>query len=326
MKKITSLSSDVKLLFSTARKVLNHMLCKVLVILLMLIAFFCAANVLLLISGALLNFQPSARLPDSTKWIKLGFESDKLFVLSPNYLYEVSGNEWKSLINYSLDDFYTKTLEYQTSFSMLPTKNIVVKNNAVYFLQEILQGRTSNLLKLNMVNGYIEDYFISLDYRDNYSKDIIDFTFLNDNSLLVSANRLMHNPMLINTKDTKVNVWTFNKMVTTFKGTKIELPITTALNVGDTLVLASGKGLYLKHSDIIKPLVYFDNYDQRIKEKTGVLVFNFEPRSIKKLAENIYIIGGMWGGLYQVDILNSTMTCVDDINHDNLRTVDLSAL
>ena len=263
---------------------------------------------------------------DSAKWIKLGIENNRLFILSPNYLFELSNGNWETLTNYSLDDFYIKTLKYRRSISMLPTKNIVVKNNSVYFLQEIVQERTCNLLKLNIANGKVESYFNSLDYIDNYLKQISDFTFLSDSSLLVSASRLIGSQILINTKDDKVNVWAFNNSITTANGTKVELPVNTALNIGDTLILASNKGLYLKYSDNIKPLIYFDNYHQTIKEKTGLIDFNFDPRSIKKLSDNIFIIGGMWGGLYQVDISNNKLTCLDDIEYDKIRVVELSKL
>ncbi len=263
---------------------------------------------------------------DTAKWVKLGIEKDRIFILSPNYLFEFSGNDWKILTKYSLDDFYINTLRYRRSFSMLPTKNIVIRDNSAYFLQEIVQDRTCNLLKLDMASGKIENYFTRLDYIDNYSKQINDFTFLGDSSLLVSASRLMHTQMLINTKDDKVKVWAFNNNITTVDGTKVELPVTTALILGDTLILVTNKGLYLKYADNIKPLVYFDNYHQSVPSKIGLIDFVFDPRSIKKLTDNNFIIGGMWGGLYQVDILNNKLTCLDDLDYDKIKIVDLSEL
>jgi hypothetical protein len=263
---------------------------------------------------------------DTTKWIKLGIEDDKIYILSPNFLFEFSNNNWERLTSYSIDDFYINKLKYRRSISMLPTKNVVVKNNSAYFLQEIVQDRTCNLLKLNIDNGNVENYFTSLDYTDNYLKQINDFTFLNDNSLLVSASRLLGSQMLINTKENKVSIWVFNNGLTTSNGTKVELPVTTTSSFGDTLILASNRGLFLKYPDNITPLVYFDNYHQSIKEKIGLIDFNFDPRSIKKISNNIFIIGGMWGGLYQIDILNNKLTCLDDIDYDKIRVVDLSEL
>lgn len=263
---------------------------------------------------------------DSAKWIKLGIENDKLFILSPKYLFEGSNDEWKILTSYSLDDFYLNKLKYRRSMSMLPTKNIVVKNNSVYFLQEVVQDRTCDLLKLEIANGELENYFRSLDYTDNYLKQITDFTFLSDSSLLVSASRLIGSQMLINTKDDKVNVWAFNNNITTANGTKVDLSVSTALSLDDTIFLASKNGFYLKYSDRIKPLVYFENYHQTIKEKIGLIDFKFVPRNIKKLSDNVFIIGGMWGGLYQVDILNNKLACLDDIDYDKIKVVDLSEL
>ena len=267
---------------------------------------------------------------ETAKWIKLGFSNDKLFVLSPNFLFEVFNNEWKSLVKYSLDDFYIQTLKYRKSNSMLPTKNIIIKNNSVYFLQEIVQGRESRLLKLNITNGSLEDYFVSLDYIDYYFKEVNDFTFLNDSSLLVLTSRLMDKQLIINTKDDKVNIWAFDNHLTTLNNLKVEFPVTSAINNDDTLILASSKGLFYKHSDTVKPLVYFTNYHQKIKVKVGAnnfnMDFNFEPRSIKKLFNNIYVIGGMWGGLYQVDILNNKLTCLDDVDYDKIKSIDLSEL
>jgi hypothetical protein len=263
---------------------------------------------------------------DTSKWIKLGLENGKLFILSPNALFEYSGEEWKRLVNYSLDDFYINRMRYRRSMSMLPTKNIIIKNSSVYFLQEVVQDRTCNLFRLNISNGAIDNYFSTLDYNDNYLKQVNDFTFLDDGSLLVSSSRLIGNNMLINTKGEKVNVWVFNNAIATTNGVKIEVPITTALNSGDTLILASSKGLYLKYFDTIQPLCYFENSHQAIKEKHEQIDFPFEPRSIFKVAYNNFIVGGMWGGLYQVDILNNKLTCLDDINYDKIKTIDLSSL
>jgi hypothetical protein len=262
----------------------------------------------------------------SAKWIKLGMDADKLYILSPNFIFEFENNNWNLLTGYSLDEFYLNKLKYHVSISMLPTKNVVVKNNYAYFLQEIVQDRTCYLLKLNTANGNIEDYFISLDYTDNYLKQINDFTFLSDNSLLVSSTRLLGNQMLVNTKEKEVDVWVFNNNLTTPKGLKIEVPVTTASNFGDSVILASNKGIYLKYADNITPLVYFENYHQRIKEKIGILDFNFDPRSIKKISDKVFLIGGMWGGLYLVDLLNNRLTCLDDINYDKIKSVKLNEL
>ncbi|MEO6667862.1 MAG: hypothetical protein ABIN36_00205 [Ferruginibacter sp.] len=77
---------------------------------------------------------------DSAKWIKLGIENNRLFILSPNYLFRLSNKHWDIMTTYSLDDFYIKTLKYRRSISMLPTKNIVIKSNSVYFLQEVVDS------------------------------------------------------------------------------------------------------------------------------------------------------------------------------------------
>lgn len=207
---------------------------------------------------------------------------------------------------------------------MLPTKNIVIKNNFVYFLQEIVQGRSCNLFKLSIQNGSLQDFFHSLDYRDDYFKVINDFTFLSDNSLLVSASRLMDEQIIINVKDNNVDIWSYNNFLTTTQNEKVAFPTTTALSMGDTVVFASYKGFYIKEGNDIKPSIYFENSHQTIKEKKWRFDFNFKPRCIKKLSENIYLVGGIYGGLYQVEVFNGTMICLDDVNYDKLKSVDLS--
>ena len=277
---------------------------------------------------SVLNHQASSEISkhlDTAKWIKLGLEEGKLFVLSPNFLFQVSNNEWKLLTKYSIDDFYIKILKYKRSISMLPTKNIVIKNNFVYFLQEIVQGRSCNLFKLSIQSGRLQDFFQSLDYKDAYFKVINDFTFLSDNSLLVSASRLMDEQIIINVKDENVNIWSYNNFLTTTQNEKIVFPITTALSIADTLVFASYKGFYIKEANDIKPLIYFENTHQTIKEKKWRIDFNFKPRCIKKLSEKIYLVGGIYGGLYQVDVFNGTIICLDDINYDKLKSIDISS-
>jgi hypothetical protein len=132
--------------------------------------------------------------------------------------------------------------------------------------------------------------------------------------------------MLVKTDDDQHDVWIFNNAITSITGQKIEVPVSTLFNGGDTLVLASRKGLYLKRFDTVSPLVYFKNAHQTIKEKDGVIDFPFEPRSMFKIAPNKFIVGGMWGGLYEVDISSGKLTCLDDIDYDRIDTVELNAL
>jgi hypothetical protein len=263
---------------------------------------------------------------DTSRWIKLGLENGKLFTMSPNSLFVYNGDIWEHLVTYDLDNFCSNKTNYRESISLLPTKNLLIRDTSVYFLQEVVQDRTCDLVRLNISNGVLEDYFDALDYRDSYYKQVNDFTVLTEGSLLVSSSRLIGSNMLINSKNGNASVWIFNNTITDLNGRSIEVPVTTVLDMGDTLLLASDKGLFLKYSGIIQPLVYFENAHQTIKRKSELIDFPFKPRSIIKVKDNNYLIGGMWGGLYQVDILNKNLTCLDDIGYGKIKTVDVCNL
>ncbi len=263
---------------------------------------------------------------DTAKWLKLGYYDNRLYVLSPNFLFQVERTEWKTLTSYSLDDYYTKTLRYRRSLSMLPTRNLVINKNSVYFLQEIGQERRCDLLKLNISDGTLEEYFTSINYKDNYLKLVNDFTFLSDNSLLVASSRLMYQNMLIKKDGNKVNVWSYNNLLTTTSNNKIEFSVSTISNVNDTLLFASHSGIYLRDTQAMKPLVYLNNYQQAIKEDIGIIHFEFIPRCVKRLSSNSYLLGGLYGGLYRIDVSKGTLICLDDISYERVKFVDITAL
>ncbi len=264
---------------------------------------------------------------DTAKWIKLGIDQEQLVVLGPDFAGKFTPNGWVQLTSYSIDDFYTNKLGYRRSISMLPSKNLVINNNTIYFLQEIIEQRACMLLMLNLENGTIQEYFSSIDLTDKYFKQINDFTFLEDGSLLVTASRLIQRYLVINTKENNIAVWIYKNGIRGMDGLRANLPVTTVLNLGDSLFLASPKGLYAKKDNTVTPLVYFDNVHQTIKDKKiGAIDYLFEPRSIQKTADNNFIIGGLWGGLYQVDLIKNKITCLDDIAYDKIKTIELNEL
>ena len=44
--------------------------------------------------------------------------------------------------------------------------------------------------------------------------------------------------------------------------------------------------------------------------------WNFQPRTVVVLGNNKYLVGGLWGGLYILDLRSNTIKCLDDLKDD----------
>ena len=263
---------------------------------------------------------------DSARWIKLGFANNELYALSPNGLFIYAGNEWSRVVQYAIDDFYLKVLNYRRSGSTLPTKNITVQRDHVWFLQEVVQQRTCRLLKLDKKTGEVSDFFISLGYIDNYFKQVNDYSIISDQTILVSASRLIGKNLMVSAGPKETDVWIFNNTLRVSHATGKPVAATVSTIAGDTIFFAGINGLFMKHQETVTPLIFWENTHQQIKEKKYIINFEFVPRSLIKLSRDQFLIGGMWGGLYHLDLNKRQIIPVDDIPDKEINHLQLDNL
>lgn len=262
---------------------------------------------------------------DTAKWIKLGFFDNNLYALSESKLFVFDGSKWSQLSTYSIDSLYLKVLKYKRPYSFLPTRNIIVTDDHVFYLQEIVQDRSCRLFKLNIKTGDLSEFFVSQDYVDNTMKVINDFTILPDQSIVVCMSRLWKIEMLLRVKEKNTSVIIFENQLNN-QSSQQSIEATAVLANNDTLFIAGTNGLFKMINKIISPLILWENGHQEIKEGKDLYDFEFYPRSIIKLSETTFLIGGMWGGLYLFDINSKSVNCLDDIPYRKIKNVDIRKL
>jgi hypothetical protein len=248
-----------------------------------------------------------------TSWVKLGVYNDTLLAFDKNGVYVNRDGQWHAVFNRPFAaSFYDP--KYKKRYPVIPTENIRVFNNTLYFLQEITQQRTANLYSLNLTkDSCATELFARNKLTDNTKKEIMDY-WVNEQGLYVSILRLMQEPMMLIEKEGVVKTLVLNNRAMLKQGGQFVIgPSSVSSLGGDTLVLAGSDGLFLMVNNHITPLAYFSNTSQSIKEDGMALQFDFIPRSIARVKPNQFLLSGLWGGLYIVDVTKGAIQSVDDL-------------
>jgi hypothetical protein len=270
---------------------------------------------------------------DTAVWIKLGYQGDKLFALTAHAAYSFANSRWDQVV-LSMPNTSSPKRKYRRSAFPLPTRNILVTDSCIWFLYEIVQGRTCNLMRFDLQTGKIVDFYKWLGYTDNYHREIFDYSLLTDGSLVVASNRLMGNYMVLKALNGSAEFWTFNNSIRpqNWDGvTKAVAPwqaeddessigISAVARTGDTLYFAGVNGLFRKHGDSVTTLIRWKNSHQTVE---GNIDFEFVPRCLQILQDNQFLMGGVFGGLYLVDPTRSKIKCLDDLPYKKIKTIDL---
>ena len=277
--------------------------------------------------GKTINIQ--AIIPNGTEqsmnnnWIKLGFYNGNLYALEKNGLHLLKDQQWETITKFCLDSFYTKKLHYRFSRACIPTENIKITNGKVYFLQEIVQERISMLLEFSInENDSLIELWDKLGLTDNYQKEINSFTLADDGSIFIGASRLWEKYLLIRLKNNATDFLIFNNHTKSGLEDK-EIEARKVLIKGSDIYLACDNGIFKMTNDSIKPLAYFTDNSQEIKDKDGDIQFDFYPRCFEQLTEKTYLLGGLFGGICLVDLSNNKIKWLDDINNDKVPVIKL---
>lgn len=264
-----------------------------------------------------------SNLLDTSAWIKLGYYKNMLYALSPNGVFRYNSAKWEQITKISVDDDLSRR-RFRWGFRLLPLLNIRITDDAVWFAREVLHGRDCNLLRLDLKTGKISELFDELGYTDRTKKEVYSFSILSDHSLLITATRLMYSYLTFKTDSRQTEVWIFNNTIKTDSGELKPFPVTDIIYRNDTAYLLSVNGIFMKINATLSPVIFWENGHQQIKFSLGVLDYEFVPRSAMFLDNNKLLVGGMWGGIYLVDLANNQITCLDDVKHE--RKVNITSL
>ncbi len=254
----------------------------------------------------------------SDSWTKLGVFGGKLFALQTNGLYMLNGNAWQLINKFNLIEYFSKY--YPSLKPIMPTENIVISNNKLYFLQEVLQSRDCELFEIDLRTNTINEFWQKELLIDNYKKEVNSYSLLGNDTLFVAAQRLGE-ALLLSEQKNSMTVYLLDNKVKTDVSGKFKIKVRKAFKSNDKLLLIADNGLFeLKNNEII-PIAFFENTEQLIRDGKYNIHFNFKPRSFAILGEDKYLIGGQFGGLYVIDLKHNAIISLDD--NKTIMTMDL---
>lgn len=252
---------------------------------------------------------------DSASWVKLTFHDSKIYALTSNGLAYWDITTWKLITSFDLDQFYLQSLGYRRSMSILPTLQPKISSGNIWFMQEVVQQRTANLLFAHIKTGKLNELYSSIGYRDNYEREVFTYNFISDGELIVTTSRLMHNFMINRVNKGTDEVWLFGNSIQTPRDTIRPVPISAARPYNGMIFLAGYNGMMVKTEDTVKSLISWNNGHQEVES----IDWEFVPRCIEPLANERFLVGGLWGGLYIVDTKKQMLTPVDEIEYDKVK-------
>jgi hypothetical protein len=244
-------------------------------------------------------------------WTKFGKYNNQLYAIQNDAAYLFNGINWELKAQFNLLDYLKNNSIYNRT--IIPTENIKVIKNKLYFLHEILQGRVSYLLELDMTNNSLSEFWRQNNIIDNYKKEINNYTILNTDSILISASILGGNVLILKEKD-KFRILIEKDKINTNQENSNFIQIKTIIRTENKdIILIAENGMFKLQNNTIEPLLYFENANQLVKfDETNNYHYNFIPRCGELLHDNIYLIGGQFGGLLIVDLNKKEITCFDD--------------
>jgi hypothetical protein len=91
-----------------------------------------------------------------------------------------------------------------------------------------------------------------------------------------------------------------------------------AVDAAGHLIAAGSSGLYRLVSNRLEALVAFRNTEQEIRDPDGVGQWDWEPSDVLELESGRFLIAGLWGGIYLLDLTEGhgiDLRCVDEDAH-----------
>jgi hypothetical protein len=250
---------------------------------------------------------------NNNDWIKLGVFKNKLYALQSNGLYLFDDRCWKLIVRIDLKSYFKE--KYNLNEIVIPTENIKLTENKCYFLYEVLQMRDCYLNEINIKNKTISEFWSGFTLPDYYAKEINSY-FVDNNVLYVSVQKF--GKIFMSEYDNNRKIYVLDNRIKADTVGQFEISVRCAIKNKSKLILIAENGLFELNDDLITPLVRFENTSQLIK--FGVH-YDFQPRCCEMLSDDRYLIGGMYGGLYLIDLGSGKIECLD--NKEKYNTLEL---
>jgi hypothetical protein len=243
----------------------------------------------------------------SKNWIKLGFYKNKLIALHKDGVYQLESDKWKSISSFSLDDF-NRDNGIAQGRSVIPTENIKIFNDKIYFIQEISGSRSSELIELDLKTNNLTEFWSGLGVNDNYKRELYSYSINSEGEIVFVGNRLMDENLMIQTKGSDFDTYVFNNDIKTDDSLTILVkPRITLLKKDHRLIIAENGIFKLYDSKKIEPILKLNNEH----EGRGYYSCKFKMRSYVEISDSKIILGGIYGGLVIIDLTSSKVEWVD---------------
>jgi len=247
-------------------------------------------------------------------WIKLGFYSNELIALQTDGVYTWNDSLWQHYYEFSLDSFNQKNGIIGAK-SIIPTENIRIVNDKLYFVQEIVQERRCNLLELDLVNKSIVEFFYKVGLCDNSLKTILTYSVDTLNNIYVVGSN-----MYLKSSSEKIETFILNNKVKSVSNSDYVIRPRIVINKVDTQLIIAENGIFALSNSNISPMLLFNNQDKRFNYYSS----KFRPRAYLEISENKFLLGGMYGGIVLIDLINFETEWLDESKIEN--SIEISEL
>ena len=246
-------------------------------------------------------------------WIKLGIYKNELIALLNNGIIQYKNNKWEYLENYSLEA-YLKEMGRRNTRWLFPTENIRVHDDKIYLMWEITQGRTSTLMKMDLQKpNDVESFLYKFGLVDNTKKEVDSYLINNDGSLYVTITRLMANSIVLHVTEDSVSTIILNGQLKEGANQNTLIDAHCIVEDNGNKIIFGCAGIFSWKENDINPLAFLENTEQAVKIEIGTLHWRFQPRTVAILEQGKYLVGGLWGGLYIMDMNSKSISCLDDV-------------
>jgi hypothetical protein len=254
-------------------------------------------------------------------WVKLAIFDTELFAFEKNKLSVLKENRWLPKVEFNIDSFLVSN-KCEIRESVIPTENIRIQDK-LYFIQEILQGRDCLLLSLDIKsNNGLSEIFTKYNLKDNYQKIIDNYYLTTDNSVLITGTCIGEN-MLLEEINNDLKVYIYQEKFKSKLFNDIQITPKLAFKEDSVICLICDNGIFKIENNKLIPILRYQIIEELIPTGDGHFYhFTFQPRSLIKISENKYIIGGLYGGIYLFDLKNYSIECLDDFKYP-IKKIDI---
>lgn len=250
----------------------------------------------------------------TNSWIKLGFHKDELIALLENGLVKYRKGLWETFAGNPLQASLQKE-GFKNKKWLIPTENIRVQKDMLYFVNEITQQRTSYLFEIDLASSQAPtEFFKKHSLTDNTKKEVDNYLIDNKGNLFLTVNRLSGNSIVLKVSEGKLYTIILNGFLESAVNAPTLIKATAIFEDVDRKLIFTTNGVFEWRNDIITPLINLERTIQEIKIEGSSMDFEYYPRAIQYISSQKYLVAGLWGGLYILDLSKNKITCLDNLD------------